>query len=73
LRDTDSMRILIALAFALILISLGSALFYLMRDRGTSNKTVRALALRVGLSIALFLFLIVAGQMGWIQSTGIRY
>ncbi|MBU3725702.1 MAG: twin transmembrane helix small protein [Burkholderiaceae bacterium] len=67
------MRILIALAFALILISLGSALFYLMRDRGTSNKTVRALALRVGLSIALFLFLIVAGQMGWIQSTGIRY
>lgn len=67
------MRILIALAFALILISLGSALFYLMRDRGTSNKTVRALALRVGLSIALFLFLIVAGQMDWIQSTGIRY
>ncbi|MEN9759178.1 MAG: hypothetical protein RLZZ281_180 [Pseudomonadota bacterium] len=67
------MRILIAIAFGLILLSLGSALFYLMRDKGASNKTVRALAFRVGFSIALFLFLIVAHQMGWVQTTGIRY
>jgi hypothetical protein len=67
------MRILIALVFVLILISLGSALFYLMRDKGTSNKTVRALALRVGFSVALFLFLIAAHQLGWIESTGLRY
>jgi hypothetical protein len=67
------MRILIAIAFGLILLSLGSALFYLMRDKGTSDKTVRALAFRVGFSIALFLFLIVAHQMGWVQTTGIRY
>ena len=67
------MRLLIALVFALILISLGSALFYLMRDKGASNKTVRALALRVGFSIALFLFLIAAHQLGWIESTGLRY
>ena len=67
------MRILIAVVFALILISLGSALFYLMRDKGGSNKTVQALALRVGFSIALFLFLIAAHHLGWIESTGIRY
>jgi hypothetical protein len=67
------MRILVAIAFALILFSLGSALFYLMRDKGASNKTVRALAFRVGFSIALFLLLIIANQMGWIQTTGIRY
>ena len=67
------MRILVAIAFALILFSLGSALSYLMRDKGASNKTVRALAFRVGLSIALFLFLIIANQLGWIQTTGIRY
>jgi len=42
------MRILIAVVFALIVISLGSALFYLMRDKGTSSKTVQALAIRVG-------------------------
>jgi len=32
---------------------------------------VRALALRVGLSIALFAFILIAYQMGWIQPTGI--
>ncbi len=67
------MRVVVAVAFILILLSLGSALFYLMRDRGTSNRTVKALALRVGFSVALFIFLIIAHQLGWIQSTGIRY
>lgn len=67
------MRILVAIAFLFILISLGSALFYLMRDKGASDKTVRALGFRVGFSVALFLALIIAHQMGWIESTGIRY
>jgi hypothetical protein len=67
------MRILVGITFLLIVISLGSALFYLMRDKGASNKTVRALAIRVGLSVALFVALIVANRLGWIQSTGIRY
>lgn len=67
------MRILIAVAFAFILISLGSALYYLMRDKGASDKTVRALGFRVGFSVALFIFLIVAHQLGWIETTGIRY
>jgi hypothetical protein len=67
------MKILIAIAFVLIVASLGSALFYLMRDKGTSNKTVGALALRVGFSVALFVFLIIAHQLGWIETTGIRY
>jgi hypothetical protein len=67
------MKIFIALAFLGIVGSLGSALFYLMRDKGKSNKTVRALALRVGLSIFLFLSLLVAHQIGWIETSGIRY
>lgn len=67
------MQILVGIVFVLILISLGSALFYLMRDRGASNKTVQALTFRIGFSVALFLFLIIANQLGWIESTGIRY
>lgn len=67
------MRILVVIVFLLILISLGSALFYLMRDKGASNNTVRALAIRVGLSVALFIFLIIANRLGWIATTGIRY
>ncbi|HEU4777889.1 MAG TPA: twin transmembrane helix small protein [Telluria sp.] len=66
------MKILVALAFLMIIGSLGSALFFLMRDKGKSNRTVHALALRVGLSITLFLLLLGAHYMGWIQPTGIR-
>ncbi len=66
------MRIVVGLAFIAILGSLASALFYLMRDKGTSNKTVNALTVRIGLSVALFLFLLFANWMGWIQSTGIH-
>jgi len=60
------MRIVIVLALAGILLSLGSALFYLMRDKGTTNRTVNALTIRVGISIALFLFILFSYWMGWI-------
>lgn len=66
------MKILVAIAFFLIIGSLGSALFFLMRDKGKSNRTVQALAMRVGLSITLFLILLGAYEMGYIQPTGIR-
>ncbi|MGK5053215.1 twin transmembrane helix small protein [Janthinobacterium sp. RB2P8] len=66
------MKILVAIAFILILGSLGSALFFLMRDKGKSNRTVQALALRVGLSITLFLLILLAHYLGYIQPTGIH-
>ena len=65
------MKIVVLIAFGLILASLGSALVFLVRDRGRSRNVVRALSLRVGFSIALFLFLLLAHALGWIQSTGI--
>jgi hypothetical protein len=66
------MKIIVAIAFGLILASLGAALVFLMRDKGKTNRTVKALALRVGLSISLFLLLLIAYRLGWIQPTGIR-
>lgn len=66
------MKILVAIAFVLIIASMASALFFLMRDKGKSNRTVYALATRVGLSICLFLFILFSHKMGWIQPTGIR-
>lgn len=66
------MKIVIAIAFLLILASLGSALIFLMKDKGKTNRTVTALALRVGLSITLFLMILLAYKLGWIQPTGIR-
>jgi len=66
------MKIVVAIAFILILGSLASALIFLMRDKGKSNRTVQSLALRVGLSVALFIFILIANYLGWIQPTGVR-
>ncbi len=67
--------LLIALAFAAILASLGSALFFMLRDgQGGKPKTsnmAKALAFRVGLSIVLFLCLLLAWKFGYIQPTGL--
>jgi hypothetical protein len=67
------MKILVGIAFILIIGSLVSALVFLMRDKGRSNRTVQALAFRVGFSILLFLLILVAHKLGWIQPTGIAY
>ena len=65
------MKIVIAIAFLLSIGSLGSALFFMMRDTGKTRNTARALGFRVGFSILLFLFILVSHQMGWIQATGV--
>ncbi|MDH4114387.1 MAG: twin transmembrane helix small protein [Burkholderiaceae bacterium] len=61
------MRIIILLALAGILLSLGSALVYLVRDKGATSRTVNALTVRVAISVALFLFILFSYWMGWIQ------
>ncbi|MEO8839733.1 MAG: twin transmembrane helix small protein [Herbaspirillum sp.] len=65
------MKIAIAIAFVLIIGSLASALVFLMKDHGKTNRTLYALALRVGLSIVLFVLLLVGYWLGWIQPHGI--
>ncbi|MFN9389312.1 MAG: twin transmembrane helix small protein [Betaproteobacteria bacterium] len=60
------MKIVIILFLLIILASLGSALFFLMRDKGGTDRTVRALTWRVGLSLALFLLLLASYKLGWI-------
>ena len=54
------MRIVVIVFLLLIVASLGSALMFLFKDRGdpeVSRRMAKALALRVGLSITLFLML----------------
>ncbi|MCL4746056.1 MAG: twin transmembrane helix small protein [Burkholderiaceae bacterium] len=65
------MKWIIALAFLLIIASLASAMVFLIRDRGRTRNVARALGYRVGFSIALFLLILFAYWMGWIQSTGV--
>ncbi len=65
------MKWLVLLAFIGIIGSLASALFFMMRDKGKTKNMVKALGIRVGLSIALFLCILFSYWMGWIQTTGI--
>ncbi|MCD6682237.1 MAG: twin transmembrane helix small protein [Burkholderiaceae bacterium] len=65
------MKWIVAFAFVLIIGSLASALFFLVRDRGRTRNTMRALGFRVGFSVALFAFILFAQYMGWIHPTGI--
>jgi hypothetical protein len=59
-------KIVVILLFVAILASLGSALFFLATDHGQSKRTVKALALRVGLSLTLFLLLMAGYYFGLI-------
>jgi Protein of unknown function (DUF2909) len=60
------LKIIVILFFLAILASLGSALFFLVTDRSQSTRTVKALALRVGLSLTLFLLLMAGYYFGLI-------
>ena len=69
------MKYLVLLAFVAIIGSLGSALFFMMRDgqggRPKTSNMARALAVRVGVSIVLFICILAAWKLGYIQPTGI--
>ena len=58
------MRYVVIGMLVAIVASLGSAVFFMMRDRSGSTRMVKALALRVGLSVALFVFLMAGYYFG---------
>jgi hypothetical protein len=61
-------KYLVVAMLVLILISLGKALFHLTSSKPQDGiKMVKALAWRIGLSVALFVLLIVAYYSGWID------
>ena len=76
------MKVLIVLALLAILGTLASAGVFMLRRGRTEEpgqdaparrdkRMARALALRVGLSITLFLLILLAYSLGWIQPSGV--
>ena len=69
------MKYFVILGFLAIIASLGSALFFMMRDgqdgKAKTNNMARALAFRVGFSILLFVCILLAWKFGYIRPTGI--
>ncbi len=62
------MKIVVLLFIFLILASLGSALYFMIKDKGTSTRTARALTWRVAFSILLFALLMLGFHFGFIPA-----
>jgi hypothetical protein len=69
------MKFVILAAFIGILGALAAAGFFMLRKGRNSDRRspsmARALAVRVGLSVALFLVILISWKLGWIQPTGL--
>lgn len=57
-------KLFVVLALLAIVGSLFSGLWFLYKDRGAGTRTVRALTLRIGLSISLFIVLLLSYRFG---------
>jgi hypothetical protein len=60
------MKIVVILFLVFIVGSLFSALYYLVRDKGRGERTVRALTVRITLSVVLFVLLMLGYYFGFI-------
>ena len=70
------MKYIVLIGFLLIISSLASAMFYMLRHKGAGadpKKMARALTFRVGFSVLLFVMILVLHYFGYIQPTGIAY
>ena len=68
----DSLKTLIVVAFLLVILwNLGSALYYLLVDRGQSKRTVNALTRRIGFSVLLILLIVLGIWTGVIEPHGV--
>ena len=66
------MKTLIALSFlAVIVYNLGAGLYFMMTDKGQSDRTLRALTRRIGLSVLLILLVILGIWLGIIKPHGV--
>lgn len=65
-------KLLVFILLAGAVFALFRALTSMMKDDSAGGRTVKALAWRVGLSVAVFLFLLLSMYMGWVQPHDVR-
>lgn len=69
------MKTVIVIILVLVVGALAGAGLFMLRKGGDPStrdaRMARALAVRVGLSIALFLFILVSWKLGWVSPTGL--
>ncbi|MDR3429614.1 MULTISPECIES: twin transmembrane helix small protein [Silvimonas] len=64
------MKIVIVLFLLIILVALGRALLQLVRGPAGSEKLAKSLTLRIAVSVALFILLLLAWYFGYLQPHG---
>ena len=66
-------KVIVVLFLLAILGSLGSGLYYLMKDKGSSDRTVRALTVRISLSVLLFILMMLGYFTGLLHPHGLHF
>ncbi len=64
-------KVLILLFLAAIIYNLGAGLYFMMTDKGGSDRTLKALTRRIGLSVLLIALVIIGIWTGLIKPHGI--
>lgn len=65
-------KLLIIAVLIVILYNLGAGLYYMMVDKGKSNRTVKSLSWRIGLSVGLIILVMIGIFTGVIKPHGIQ-
>ena len=66
------MKIVILILLLAVVASLFSGLYFVYKDKGQSNRAVISLTIRIGLSLLVFVLLMLSYYMGWIPQGGLR-
>jgi len=64
-------KIVIVLVLFVIVASLFSALYFLAKDKDAGVRTAKALTVRIGFSVALFVFLLIGYYFNWIPHASV--
>jgi len=64
-------KLVVVLFLVIILYSLGSGLYYLVKNTEETDRVVKALTWRIALSIVLFVLILLAYSFGWISPHGL--
>jgi hypothetical protein len=60
-------KVIVLLLLGFVMVSLFTGLYYLVKDKGQSNRTVNALSVRIGLSLVAIVVILIAGATGVID------
>ena len=69
-RNVMLFKVILIALLLFVVVSLFTAFYYLVKDPSTSQRVVKTLFIRVGLSLFIMLLLLVGIQMGWVTPHG---